>query len=92
MISGQETYSGKIKVLTHKWYDYPNVAKFSNLHFYISNNLYLCQTRYIYVIIMQEFEFEMRCGINELDHRILSPLKQQREGPEKFKPERGFEP
>ena len=27
------------------------------------------------VIIIQEFVFEMRCGMNELDRRILSLLK-----------------
>ena len=36
--------------------------------------------------------FEMRIGMNEFDHRILALLEQQRERPEKFRPERGFEP
>ena len=30
--------------------------------------------------------------MNEFDHRILAPLKQQRERPVKFRPERGFDP
>ena len=30
--------------------------------------------------------------MNEYDHGILALLKQQRERPEKFKPEWGFEP
>lgn len=35
----------------------------------------------------------MRVGMNEFDHRnVLAQLKQQRERPEKFRPERGFEP
>ena len=33
---------------------------------------------------------EMRIGMNEFDHLILSLLKQQQEGPEKFRPEWGF--
>ena len=36
--------------------------------------------------------FQMRIGMNEFDRSILTLLKQQRERPEKFKPERGFEP
>ena len=36
--------------------------------------------------------FEMQIGMNEFDHRILSLPKQQREMPEKFWPERGYEP
>ena len=38
--------------------------------------------------------FELRIEMNEFDHRsfFISPLKQQRERPEKFGPERGFEP
>ena len=36
--------------------------------------------------------FEMRIGMNEFDPRILALLEQQRERPEKFRPERGFEP
>ena len=35
---------------------------------------------------------EMRIGMNEFDHHILALLEQQRERPEKFSPERGFEP
>ena len=30
--------------------------------------------------------------MNEFDHRILALLKEQRERPVKFRPERGFEP
>ena len=37
-----------------------------------------------FVLIRQEFVFEMRCGMNEFDHRILALLKQERERPEKF--------
>ena len=46
------------------------------------------------LMIIQEFfhVFEMRIGRTEFDHRILALLKQQRERPEKFRPERGFEP
>ena len=36
--------------------------------------------------------FEMRIGMYEFGHRILALLEQQRERPEKFRPERGFEP
>ena len=36
--------------------------------------------------------FEMRIRMNEFDHRILALLEQQRERPEKFRLERGFEP
>ena len=37
--------------------------------------------------------FELRIGMNEFDHRsFLSLLKQQRERPEKFRPQRIFEP
>ena len=43
-------------------------------------------------LIIEEFVFEMRCGMNEFDHRILALLKQQRERPKKFRPERGFKP
>ena len=35
--------------------------------------------------------FEMQIGMDEFDHRILALLKQQRQRPEKFRPERGFE-
>ena len=35
----------------------------------------------------------MRIGLNEFDHRIVLTLfKQQRERPEKFSPDQGFEP
>ena len=30
--------------------------------------------------------------MSDFDHRILALLEQQRESPEKFRPERGFEP
>ena len=42
-------------------------------------------------MIIQGFVFEMQSGMNEFDHRILALLKQQRERPEKFRPERRFE-
>ena len=32
---------------------------------------------------IKQFVFKMRHGMNELDHRILSLLKQQRERPER---------
>lgn len=46
------------------------------------------------MMITQEFniEFEMRTGMNELDHRILLLLKQHRGVPKEFRPEQGFEP
>ena len=46
------------------------------------------------MMLIQEFilVLELRMGMNEFDHRILSLPKQQREMPEKFWPERGYEP
>ena len=43
------------------------------------------------MMTIQEFVFEMWCGMNEFDHHILSLLKQQPERSEKFKPKQGFE-
>ena len=39
------------------------------------------------MMIVQGFVFEMRSEMTEFDHRILALLKQQRERPEKFRPE-----
>ena len=44
------------------------------------------------MIISFFYVFEMWIGMNEFDHRILALLKQQRERPEKFKPDWGFKP
>ena len=43
-----------------------------------------CRVIVSLVLIIQEFVFEMLCGINEFDHRILALFKQERERPEKF--------
>ena len=46
------------------------------------------------MMVIQEYDvLELRIGINVDDHRsVLALLKKQRERPEKFSPERGFEP
>ena len=46
------------------------------------------------MMMIQEFfeVFEMQIGMNEFGHHILALLKQQRERPEKIRPEWGFKP